>query len=181
MPVYPRGFPCAGIWSPLCTAPWPCLQPRYIFKLFNLEHTVQGSQTYPNLLTMRHRLAESERLVFDWNTFFLHFAYIINADQNETNSLLLWSLDIYINIIKVVKWGMNWPSGNVLLQTHLIFMTIYGSLNIRWLFCTSMCHWLCDITLTSNETETKFNTWAPSENLVSWLRGNNGFYFNRSM
>ena len=36
VPVYPRGFPCAGIWSPLCTAPWPCLQPRYIFKLVQL-------------------------------------------------------------------------------------------------------------------------------------------------
>ena len=30
-------------------------------------------------------------------------------------------------------------------------MTIYGSLNIRWLSCTPMCHWLRDITLSSNE------------------------------
>ena len=43
------------------------------------------------------------------------------------------------------------PNGNALFQTHLLFMTIYGSLNIRLLSCTPMCHWLHDITLSSNE------------------------------
>ena len=52
--------------------------------------------------------------------------------------------------MKVVKWSMDWPNGNVLFQTYLLFMTIYGSLNIRWRSCTPMCHWLRDITLSSN-------------------------------
>ena len=53
--------------------------------------------------------------------------------------------------MKVVKWSMNWPNGNALFQTHLLLMTIYGSLNVRWYSCTPMYHWLCDITLASND------------------------------
>ena len=43
----------------------------------------------------------------------------------------------------------------VLFQTHLLFMNIYGSLNIRRLSCTAVCHWLHDITLSSNDPPCK--------------------------
>ena len=63
-------------------------------------------------------------------SFCSHFTYI------ET----LWKL-----------WNEAWIYPMEMFQTHLLFMTIYGSLNIRWRPCTPMCHWLRDITLSSND------------------------------
>ena len=40
------------------------------------------------------------------------------------------------------------PNRNVLFQTHLLFVTIYG---LMWSSFINICHWLCDITLSSNE------------------------------
>ena len=80
------------------------------------------------------------------NIFEMHNLWYWIDYQVTFHSQLLWSFDLHRNIMKVVKWSMNWPNGNVLFQTHLLFMTIYGSLNIRWHSCTQMCHWLCNIT-----------------------------------
>ena len=43
-----------------------------------------------------------------------------------------------------------WKPMEMFSSWHTFFMTIYGSLNIRWLSCIPMCHWLRDITLSSN-------------------------------
>ena len=57
-----------------------------------------------------------------------------------------------------MKWSVKWPSGNVLFR-HAFFLWSYmvlcgalqWPLNIRWRWCTPMCHWLRDITLSSND------------------------------
>ena len=54
-----------------------------------------------------------------------------------------------------MKWSMKWSNGNVL-SRHTFFWpymvscgTLQSPLNIRWRWCTPLCHWLRDITLSS--------------------------------
>ena len=65
---------------------------------------------------------------------------------------------IWRRIRNIMKWSMKWPNGNVL-SRHTFFLWPYmvscgalqWPLNIRWCWCTTMCHWLRDITLSSND------------------------------
>ena len=54
-----------------------------------------------------------------------------------------------------MKWpySIQWNPMEMFCWRHTSFLWpyIYGSLNIRWQSCTPMCHWLRDITLSSNE------------------------------
>ena len=79
-------------------------------------------------------------------------------------------------IMKVVKWSMYWPNRNLLFQTHLLFITIYGSLNIRWCSCTPMCHWLRDITLSSNDVSCRHV--VLHEPYLSWKLAYKNYSFN---
>ena len=56
-----------------------------------------------------------------------------------------------------MKWSMKWPNGNILSRHTFLWPympscgALWWSLNIRWRGCTTLCHWLRDITLSSND------------------------------
>ena len=62
----------------------------------------------------------------------------------------------------IMKWSMKWPKWKCFVHTHLFwpYMVSCGArqwpLNIRWRWCIPMCHWLHDITLSSNVLCTHF-------------------------
>ena len=55
----------------------------------------------------------------------------------------------------IMKWSMKWSNGNVLSRNTFFWPymvscgTLQSPLNIRWRWCTPMCHWLRDNTLSS--------------------------------
>ena len=98
------------------------------------------------------------------------FPYVFFRNQNK--KMLLYISFLFVkrlifypllavvviwHIRNIMKWSMKWPNGNVL-SRHTFYLWPYmvsceahqWSLNIRWRWCTPMCHWLHDITLSSN-------------------------------
>ena len=69
-----------------------------------------------------------------------YFLFITSLCGHLTYIETLWKL-----------WNEAWIDPmEMFCSRHTFFMTRYGSSNIRWCSCTPMCHWLRDITLSSN-------------------------------
>ena len=89
--------------------------------------------------------------------------------------VVIWHIDREVIKSGEMKYEMTLPymmgpNRNVLFQTHLLFVAIYGliwsTFNVRWHSRTPMCHWLHDITLSSTDYLaflycTSFTTTAP--------------------
>ena len=78
---------------------------------------------------------ETAMVIFIITSFRVHFKYYEKWWSGAWNDLIPY----------------NGTNRNVLFQTHLLFVTIYGlmwsSFNTRWCWTFGMCHWLRDITL----------------------------------
>ena len=92
--------------------------------------------------------------------FWIHTPQITSSKPNRGNFSALLAFVVICHIRNIMKWSMKWPNGNFL-SRHTFFLWPYmvscgalqWSLNIRWCWCTAMCHWLHDITLSSNAAE----------------------------
>ena len=82
---------------------------------------------------------------------------ILNSSENYKTFQLITSLSSHLTYKKHYEMKHEMTRWKCFVQTHLLFVTIYGlvwsssvTLNIRWRSCAPMCHWLRDITLSSN-------------------------------
>ena len=103
-------------------------------------------------------IRQNWRLNHNWDDKqMLSIEFFATGDSHKFGSELITSLYVdftYIETLwKVVKWSMKWPM-EMFCSRHTFFLWPYvrphvRPLNIRWRWCTPMCHWLHDITLSS--------------------------------
>ena len=119
----------------------------------NLEFSFIGSYLSSNSQNATtHRIDKSKNHEF-WSSAIITNTHI----YTQKFDCLLLAFIVIWRIRNIMKWSIKWPNGNVL-SRHTFFlwpyMVSWGALqwplNIRWRWCTRMCHWLCDINLSSN-------------------------------